>query len=128
MGKPILLPSQIEGISTRADRTLKIVLSTQELPPNEAGRLFGLNQRMAYVGIKEEAFQESEEQMLEGLSVEAGEHKNRTPSQRLRAILYVCWKEDNDGHPSFDTYYAQKIEQIIQHFKNKLDAQKLDID
>jgi hypothetical protein len=126
MAKAIVIPAQIEGISTRADRTLKIVLSTQEMPPSEAGRLFALNQKMSYIAIKEESFQQSEVDMVEGLAVNPDDTKLRTPSQRLRAILYVSWKECDEGHPAFDSFYAQKIERIITHYKDKLDALKLD--
>jgi hypothetical protein len=126
MAKAIVIPAQIEGISTRADRTLKITISTQEMPPSEAGRLFALNQKMSYIAIKEESFQQSEVDMVEGLAVNPDDTKQRTPSQRLRAILYVSWKESDEGHPSFDSFYAQKIERIITHYKDKLDALKLD--
>jgi len=126
MAKAIVIPAQIEGISTRADRTLKIVLSTQEMPPSEAGRLFALNQKMSYIAIKEESFQQSEVDMVEGLAVNPDDTKLRTPSQRLRAILYVSWKECDEGHPAFDSFYAQKIKRIITHYKDKLDALKLD--
>lgn len=125
MIKPIIIPAQIEGISTRSDKTLKLVIGTQEMPPNEAGRLFGMNQRMAYIAIKEEAFQQSEIDAVEQLSVNPEDTKNRTPSQRLRAILYVLWNENNEGHPTFDSFYSQKIEKIITHFKDRLDAIKL---
>jgi hypothetical protein len=126
MAKAIVIPAQIEGISTRADRTLKITISTQEMPPSEAGRLFALNQKMSYIAIKEESFQQSEVDMVEGLAVNPDDTKQRTPSQRLRAILYVSWKECDEGHPAFDSFYAQKIERIITHYKDKLDALKLD--
>jgi hypothetical protein len=96
------------------------------MPPSEAGRLFALNQKMSYIAIKEESFQQSEVDMVEGLAVNPDDTKQRTPSQRLRAILYVSWKECDEGHPAFDSFYAQKIERIITHYKDKLDALKLD--
>ena len=126
MIKAIIIPAQIEGIATRSDKTLKLVIGTQELPPNEAGRLFGMNQRMAYIAIKEEAFQQKEIDNVEQLSVNPDDTKNRTPSQRLRAVLYVLWKESPQGHPTFDSFYSQKIEQMISHFKDKIDQFKLD--
>jgi len=123
--KAIILPAQIEGVATRSDKTLKITIGTQELPPSDAGRLFGMNQRLCYIAIKEEAFQKDEASLMDGLNVTAEDTKNRTPSQRLRGILFVLFKEDAKGHDSFDSFYAQHMEKLIQHFKDKLDAIKL---
>lgn len=119
--KPIIFPAQIEGIATRSDKTIKVVIGTQEMTPADAGRLFALNQRLSYIAIKEEAFNDNETKMIEGMNVDSEEVKTRTPSQRLRAILYVLWKEDNGGHEAFDSFYAQNLEKIIQHFKDKVD-------
>jgi hypothetical protein len=123
--KAIIIPAQIEGIATRSDKTLKIVIGTQEMPPDEAGRLFAMNQRLSYIAIKEENFESNEVKLIEGLDASGEDAKNRTPSQRLRAILYVLFKEDSRGHDSFDSFYSQHMEKLIQHFKDKLDAMKL---
>jgi hypothetical protein len=123
--KAIILPAQIEGVATRSDKTLKVTIGTQELPPSDAGRLFGMNQRLCYIAIKEEAFEKDDVTLMEGLNVSSEDTKNRTPSQRLRGILFVLFKEDSKGHESFDSFYAQQMEKLIQHFKDKLDAIKL---
>ena len=46
--------------------------------------------------------------------------EGKTKSQRLRGVLFVYWKQQNDGS-TFEDYYAKKMEEIIEHFKNKLD-------
>jgi hypothetical protein len=125
MVQPIFLASQIESISTRADRTLKVVFSTQELSPQDAGRLFSLNQKMAYIGIKEEAFSNNDLDIVSQLQAAPNDIKQKTPSHRLRAILYVYWNEDNAGYPDFDSFYTHTMEMIIQHFKSKLDVLKI---
>jgi hypothetical protein len=126
MAKPIFLASQIEGVSTRADHTLKVTIGTQELSPEDAGRLFSLNRKLAYIVIKEETFNQSEIDAIEQLVVDSNDIKQKTPSQRLRSVLYVLWTSDNGGHPTFDTFYNQKMEIIVQHFKNKLDILSLE--
>ena len=123
--KPIIIPAYIEGLATRSDKTLKIVVGTQELQPSDVGRLFSLNGRLAYIAIKEEAFDPNETALIEGLNVTKEEAKNRSPSQRLRAILFVLFKENARGHENFDSFYSQHMEQLIQHFKEKLDKRFL---
>lgn len=46
--------------------------------------------------------------------------EGKTQSQRIRAVLFRNWEADNEGK-DFDTYYREKTEKIINHFKSKLD-------
>ena len=43
----------------------------------------------------------------------------KSPSQRLRAVLFLLW-EQQGSWGDFDTWYKAKIEEIIEHFKGKL--------
>ena len=45
--------------------------------------------------------------------------EGKTKSQRLRNVLFVYWKQKGVGE--FNDFYAQKMEEIIEHFKSKLD-------
>ncbi len=115
----ILLPAQIEGIASRKDKTVRITLGTQELTPMEAAQLFQLNQKFCYTAIKEESFQADEVDAIESLKTDLESEK--TPSQRLRAILYVNYQQKAEGYKDFATYYQAKMEKICEHFKSKLD-------
>jgi hypothetical protein len=53
--------------------------------------------------------------------------KKRTKAQRLRGVLFKLHEQENAKIPlnfqtSFDDFYAKKMEEIINHFKSKLDA------
>ena len=50
--------------------------------------------------------------------VEPGE---KTPSQRLRAVLAVMFKQNNEGFKTVDEHYKYYIEKFINHIKGKLD-------
>ena len=45
--------------------------------------------------------------------------EQKTPSQRLRGVLYLVWKSTNSTL-SFESYYAEKIEGFIDVMKDKL--------
>lgn len=45
----------------------------------------------------------------------------KTPSQRLRGVLYVLWEKRPEGHKIFDTYYMVKMNGFIEHLKGKID-------
>lgn len=115
----ILLPAQIESIASRKDKTVKITLGTQELSPAQAAEIFQLNQKFCYTAIKEETFQANEIDAIDSLKTDLESEK--TPSQRLRGILYVNYQQKPEGYKDFTTYYQAKMERICEHYKSKLD-------
>jgi hypothetical protein len=114
----IIVAAQIEGIASRKDKTIRLTLGTQEVTPNDAATLFQLNQQLCYVAIKKEDFQVEELDIIENLKTE---FENKTPSQRLRGILYRVYESNNEGYKDFSTYYLSKMEKICEHYKSKID-------
>ena len=115
----ILLPAQIESITTRKDKTIRLTIGTQELTPSDAAKVFYLNQQFCYMVIKPEPFTKEETESVNSLKADLSNAK--TPSQRLRGILYLNYQQDSKGFQDFTTYYASEIEKICEHYKNKLD-------
>lgn len=115
----IILPAQIEGLTSRKDKTIKVTFGTQELSPVDAAQVFTLNQRFCYIAIKEETFQQDELDSLDSIKTDL--ESNKTPSQRLRGILYINYQQDNEGYKDFTTYYISKMDKLCEHFKSKLD-------
>jgi hypothetical protein len=109
----IILPAQIEGLTSRKDKTIKVTFGTQELSPVDAAQVFQLNQRFCYIAIKEE---------LDNLdSIKTDLDTNKTPSQRLRGILFINYQQNSEGYKDFSTYYIAKMEILCEHYKSKLD-------
>lgn len=50
------------------------------------------------------------------------ERDSKTPSQRLRAVLFVWW-QSLGAKGNFDQWYAEKMEKIIDGVKTKLPEQ-----
>lgn len=115
----IILPATIEGIATRKDRTVRVTIGTQELPPDKAGQLMSMQNALAYVAIKAEHFNGDEEAALEKLK--ADDVNGKTPSQRLRAVLFRRWEQDNKGFQTFAQYYDWAMELTIEQHKAKLE-------
>ena len=114
----ILLSSQVESIASRKDKTIKLTLATQELSPKDAANLFQLNQQFCYLAIKEEPFSKEEQDVIENLKADPDTFK--TPSQRLRGILYKNYEQDNEGYKDFNLFYRFKMEKVISHYKSLL--------
>lgn len=113
-----LFPAIIEQVATRADRTLKIVLGCQEMSPNDGGQILSLVHQLATVYISPSEISSKE---IAQVDLVEPEFSGKTPSQRLRNTLFVAFTQNPDGFKSFDEYYRNKMEAMIEHFKSKLE-------
>jgi len=113
----ILLPAYVESISTRKDKTVKVILSTQELSPEQAGQLFTLLNKLivAYISEKEPA--QSEIDLVDKINPE---FSGKSQSQRLRNVFYKLFEGNKEGYKDFDSYYKAKTELFIEHLKSKI--------
>lgn len=112
-----LLPVVIGSIRSLKDGSVSVTMETQELSPGKAGELFGLRNKIAYVYVSERQIEDNEKKVIDSLDPEL---KGKTPGQRLRAVLYLRWQQDNEGYKDSESYYRAKMEQIIEHHKSEL--------
>ena len=112
-----LLPVLIGEIRSLKDGSVKLSLETQELSSGKAGELFGLRNKIAYCYISERQISLPEQKMVDQMEPEM---VGKTPSLRLRNVLYLNWKNDAEGYPDSDSFYRAKMEKIIDHYKNEL--------
>lgn len=50
------------------------------------------------------------------ITTERGE---KTPSQRLRAVIHVHWKQAGEPMDSFETFYRHRMSIICEGYKQK---------
>ena len=112
-----LIACIVEGMTTRKDRSVKVVLGTQELNPNEAGQLFQYMNQLVTVYISPASVDNREIDQIDRLEPELN---NKSQSQRIRAVLYLLHQQDAEGFKSFDEFYKAKTEKYIEHLKSKL--------
>lgn len=110
----------IENISTRADKTLKIVIGTNEEAPDAKTRLFEMHQKQVTILISENTITEKESDAIDEVKADLYDKKQKTPSQRLRGVLFRNFQKDSRGHVKFENYYSGELEKIISHYKDKL--------
>lgn len=111
--KAITCPVILTSASTRSDGSLGLRLATPELAPPDKTAFFELlNQNLKML------LQPSEGEPAELHDVKH-EFEQKTPSMRLRAVLFVAWKQA--GEPGeFDVFYREKMEHIINKVKAQL--------
>lgn len=114
--KVFQLPAVIESVRTMADRSLQLKVGTQELNPNEKARVFDLHNKPVWLAVAE--------QEIKPEDIEVGEERvakaEKSPSQRLRAVLFVTWNQKGSSM-TFDEYYKHQVNLIISRYKEKLD-------
>ena len=115
----IILDAQVEAIATRKDKTVKITLGTQEM--RDVGELFQLQNQLVSVGIATNELTDDQIEVLRNSKFDLEIiPTGKSPSQRLRGVLFRIWENDNGGFEQFENFYINKLETIISHFKNQL--------
>ena len=110
----------VDGIRSLADRSLKLSFTTQEISPSDVGDLFSFQGKYCKMLITDsKVIQPETLKAVEDTEVEAW-ITSKSPSMRLRAVLFRLWEKDHSG--DFDTFYKATMERIIEHYKDKLDA------
>ena len=108
--------STIQKIETMVDGSIKLTIYTQELKPDQATELFKLKQKLGYFLFKETAIKEDEIDVPDFVPEIKGD---KTPSQRLRATLYVLWQQKGKQGTA-DDFYKQQMERFIEAVKERL--------
>ena len=114
----IVLESILESIASRVDGTITLKISTQELDSSKAGELFSLRGKFVKTLISDTNITKLEEELIDNSQLTAVK-KNKTESQRLRAVLWRYW-EQNGGEIDAELFYKTEMNKIIEHYKGKL--------
>lgn len=118
----IQLPAEVENLSTRRDKSMKLTFGTLELSASEAMDLFSLQNQAVYLVIKNVPFSKEEVDFIDKLQIDVSDAE-KTPSQRIRAVMFLNWKNNPEGYIDFNLYYNFQCERIITHLKSKLPQQ-----
>lgn len=116
MNNVVNIPAQLLKVESRSDRTYKLIFNTQELGGDKASVLLAEVMNQGWLLYSPNKINEDE---VPKESADAG-LGNKTPSQRLRAVLFLLWKQSNTG-VKFDDYYRMKMEALIDQLKEKID-------
>lgn len=124
----IVFEGGIDNIRTLADNTVRVSLGTPELSPETVGSMYGMLKQPGYVVISTMPISQKQLDAVETATIDR-EFENKTPSQRLRNVLYVLWEQQQPKETSpegvisyvdFDLFYKRKMNELINFIKNKL--------
>lgn len=115
----IILDGAIEGLKTRQDGSVVLSFSTQELDPDAAGRLFQFRNKYVKCLLSDNGIQKLEEELVDAAQAVDG-RKSKSPSQRLRSVLFLVHTNNGGVKEDFDKFYGPEMERIIEHYKSKI--------
>lgn len=119
MTTKIILPVQLNPISRRADKSVKLSFITRELTPEEILTAMSLEGSEMWLCLAPE---QSEANVPENMgAVEIGQ---KTAGQRMRSVMFILYKQDTENQKyvgTFDNYYNEKMEKLIQLLKDKIE-------
>lgn len=111
-------PAILTRITALKDGGLSIAFATKELDTKDKVMAFSFYQQYGHLLFKENEIQEEE------IPVGDTDDIRKSPSQRLRAVLFVYWRQRTargEESREFEMFYKQKMEEWINRVKNYLE-------
>jgi hypothetical protein len=114
--KTFQVPATLEGVSLLKDGGVSLRYHTNELPPEEKTVISEYYQKFGWLLFSEQEHSEKELE-LEEIRKDIG---GKTPSQRLRSVLYILHQQSGRLDLTFEQFYAEKMNRIIDQIKANL--------
>ena len=116
------IPAHIAQIKSRADRTFALTLNTtRELSSDDGSTLLSLMHQEGTMAFRLSAFKD--EELLNLPDIQPDFRGEKSPGQRLRAVLYRQWEQGKAPMEvgTFEMFYRNAMERLIDHEKAKLE-------
>ena len=116
----LVIPAILEKFSSLNDRTIKLVFQTNEPSPEQMTAIYSSIKCAGFLAFNKDAFRTEQLNIIEETKADY-EDKTKTPSKRLRDVLFISWKQHNEGYDTYEDYYRHKMDIFINHVKSKLE-------
>jgi hypothetical protein len=117
MAKTFQSPATLTGIVPKADGSLSLRFVTeQELTPTEKLTALEFFNSRGWVLFRQNEFKPEDVP-----TKDAENDETKSPSTRLRNVLFVYWDQKKKNKTDFDTFYRQEMNKIIEVVKDKLE-------
>ena len=130
MKNSVVFEGGIDKVSTLADGSLRVYIGTPELSSETMVSVFSLIKKPGFVLISANAINQDQIDAVEKATTNS-EFSEKTPSQRMRGVMYKLWEKTQPKtlngdtgemeYVEFDLFYKRQMNKIIDHFKTKLD-------
>jgi hypothetical protein len=108
MAKTFQAPAILTRVSSLKDGGLSLGFATQELSNTDKVTAFEFIHQFGWLLFRENEFKPENDE-------------TKSPSTRLRNVLFVYWDQRKKNKVDFDTFYRQEMNKIIEVVKDKLE-------
>lgn len=116
----IITPAILTSSRMRADKSVGVTFNTNELSDDEWVMLKRMQNEPGFLMFQSQEITEEDTNMFDNVDIDLYDTK-KSPSQRLRNTLHVFWSQQEESvRGEWKYFYAKKMEQLIDHFKEKL--------
>jgi len=115
--KSFVTDAIFSGFSSRADGSCGFRGTTPELTATEKAALMELHGKNVRLLIEPSDYEPEST-----VKVEKSMH-SKTPSQRLRAILFVQFRQQQPSDMTFDSFYVKRMGEICEREKSMLEPE-----
>ncbi len=112
--KAILTNAVITSLNSKADRSLGLRISTPELSSTQKAAFFDLQNVPGKLSFLPDSDVAPDEVIVDR------DLKQKSQSSRLRAVIFVLWKQQGSDE-DFETFYKLETEKIIDQLKGRID-------
>ncbi len=110
----------INGFRVLQDRTVRLTFDLQEITdPVKLAEIVSLSGKFSKILISDENIVKEVTEAIEDMEIE--ESGRKSESQRLRAVLYRLWEQNNEGIEDFSLFYRSRMDRLINQIKDKLE-------
>lgn len=112
----VQIPTIFTKLTTKKDKSIKLEFETREFSGQEVAILLDYRDREGWLVFSPNPIQgySPDEEADSGMS------DGKSPSQRLRAVLYIRWNQTKPTD-TFEEYYRVQLERIIERIKATLE-------
>lgn len=108
------IPAILDGVTPLKDGGVSLRFHTNEASKSDKVMLMEFYQSFGYLLFSAN--------QIEGANVpkaNASRADGKSPSQRLRSVLYVAWQK-NGNKGDFEAWYSMQVEKIIDQVKARI--------
>ena len=118
----LILPGIVTKIGTTRDKSFVITFETQDkgtLADSQKAQIVDLLDEYVTAAFKPTEEGKTDPELLDVPDITPEFKTDKSPSQRLRAVLFVLHEQSKIDEP-FESYYLRQMNKIIDSIKTKL--------
>ncbi len=117
MENKIIIAADLNSFGSRADGSMRLSFTTGIVTNDQLLIINALKNSTGFLLFKDGQITKDEVDIIDSADVDIS---TKTPSQRLRNVLFRNFEQNNKGCRDFKEYYIIHMERLIEQLKGRL--------